>query len=94
MHKIAATLFYILDSVFRNRYCFIETAIRLNFRLSGLKRMSPIDIHMMIATNPEGVANIYFSQKRPGDALCAKKVHLLSSKLHVSEHSQHWRDKI
>ena len=83
VHKIAAPLSYILHSVFRNRYCFIETAIRLNCRLSDTKRMSPMDIHMMIATNSEGVANIYFSQKRPRDWLCAKKVHLLSSKFHV-----------
>ena len=84
VHKIAAPLSYILHSVLRNRYCFIETAIRLNCRLSDIKRMSPIDIHMMIATNSEGVANIYFSQKRPWDWLCAKKVHLLSSKFHVT----------
>ena len=61
----------------------IETAIRLNCCLSGIKWMSSIDIHMMIATNPEGVANTYFSQSRPADAICAKKVHSFSSRCHL-----------
>ena len=74
MHEIAASLCYILDPAVQTSCCFIETDTRLNCRPSSMKRMSPIDMNMMIATDPEGVANIYFSKKKPGDALCAKKV--------------------